>query len=221
VSDPDPGRTGERRRARVLASAAASVAVAVGLTACSSNKGTTPGTTTGTTSSGATSSSAGAGTTTTGASPGLACAASALAMSVAGSEGAAGTLEVTYALRNSSSSSCPMDGFPGAQLLSSSGAELPTRVVRGGSYPFTNLAPSPVVLAPGQTAYFNMGYSDVPTGNETTCPTAAQIEVTPPDAVDHDVVAGQLNVCDNGTLTVSPVFAAGSAGTKTTAPPQP
>ena len=109
---------------------------------------------------------------------------------VVGSQGAAGTFELTFALRNSSTSPCPMDGYPSAQLLDASGTELPTHVVSGGNYQFTNFAPAPVLLAPGATAYFNLAYSDVPTGGETTCPTAAQIEVTPPHAVDHDVVTG-------------------------------
>ena len=140
--------------------------------------------------------------------------------SLVGSQGAAGTFELTFALRNSSTTACPMDGYPSAQLLGSSGTELPTHVVSGGSYQFTDFNPAPVQLAPGATAYFNLAYSDVPTATETTCPTATQIEVTPPHAVDHDVVAVQLMVCAAGTLTVSPVFAAGSPGSQTTAPPQ-
>jgi hypothetical protein len=112
-----------------------------------------------------------------------------------------------------------MNGFPGVQLVDASGAQLPTHVVSGGSYQFTNFAPSAVMLAPGATAYFNMAYSDVPTGSETTCPTAAQLEVTPPHASDHDVVPGQLTVCGGGMLTVSPVFSAGSPQSQTTAPP--
>jgi hypothetical protein len=113
-----------------------------------------------------------------------------------------------------------MNGFPGAQLLDSSGGQLPTQVVRGGNFPFTNLAPAPVIVAGGATVYFNMAYSDVPTGTATSCPTATQIEVTPPNAVDHDVVPVQLVVCGGGMLTVSPVFGATSPGAQTTAPPQ-
>jgi hypothetical protein len=111
-----------------------------------------------------------------------------------------------------------MDGYPSAQLLDASGTELPTHVVTGGSYQFTGFAPTPVQLAPGATAYFNLAYSDVPSGAETTCPAAAQIEVTPPHAVDHDVVTAALTACGAGTLTVSPVFASGSPGSQTTAP---
>jgi Protein of unknown function (DUF4232) len=114
-----------------------------------------------------------------------------------------------------------MNGFPGAQLLDGSGTELPTHVVRGGNYQFTNFSPMPVVLTAGAMAYFNLAYSDVPTGSETSCPTAAQIEVTPPNAFDHDVVSVSFEVCNGGTLTVSPVFGHGALGSQTTAPPQP
>jgi len=137
-----------------------------------------------------------------------------------GSQGAAGTFELTFSLHNTSGTSCPIDGYPGAQLLDASGTELPTHVVSGGNFQFSNFAPAPVVLAAGDTAYFNLGYSDVPTGSETSCPTAAQIEVTPPHAVDHDVVSVHITACAAGTLTVSPVFSSSSAQTQTTAPPQ-
>jgi len=76
-----------------------------------------------------------------------------------------------------------------------------------------------VVLVAGASAYFNLGYSDVPHGNESSCPTAAQIAITPPGASDHDVVPVQFQVCNAGTVTVSPVFIAGSPGSETTAPP--
>jgi len=112
-----------------------------------------------------------------------------------------------------------MDGYPGAQLVDASGNELPTHVVSGGNFQFTDFAPGPITVAPGASAYFNVAYSDVPTGTET-CPTAAHIEVTPPHAVDHDVVAINAVVCQAGTLTVSPVFSQDSAQSQTTAPPQ-
>ncbi len=141
--------------------------------------------------------------------------------SLVGSQGAAGTFELTFALRNTSTVSCPMDGYPGAQLVDASGTQLPTHVVSGGNLAFTDFAPAPVVLGAGASAYFNLAYSDVPTGTETTCPTAAQIEITPPHAVDHDVVPVHITVCGAGTLTVSPVFSSTSPQTQTTAPPAP
>jgi hypothetical protein len=199
----------------------AGAGLAVALASCSSPKANGPTTTT-SASGGATSSSStsGAPSSTTSLPPGTACDAHSLIIAVAGTEGAAGTNEVTFSLRNTSGSACPMKGFPGAQLLSSTGAQLPTHVVPGGGYPFTNFAADQVTLAPGQAAYFNAGYSDVPHAGESTCPTATQVAITPPGASDSDLVTVQFQVCNMGTLTVSPVFVSGGPGSQTTAPPK-
>jgi hypothetical protein len=192
---------------------------ALALSACSTNKSSTT-TTAGTTPSTG-SASTSPSSTTTSIPAGLVCTARDLVTSVVGSQGAAGTFELTFGLRNSGSTACPMEGYPGAQLLDASGNQLPTHVVSGGNFQFTSFAPAPVTLDAGATAYFNLAYSDVPSGSETTCPTATQVEVTPPHAVDHDTVSVHLTVCDAGTLTVSPVFSSSSSQTQTTAPPQP
>lgn len=134
--------------------------------------------------------------------------------------GAAGTLESTFVLRNTSDSSCSLYGFPDAQMLDSSGSFLETQsTVRGGTYPFTNFSPDHVTLAPRAVAYFNMGYTDVPTGSETTCPMSAQLLVTPPDDFSQLKIAFSATVCNQGRLTVSPVFGTRSSETQTTAPP--
>jgi len=170
-----------------------------------------------TTSSSSGTTSVGTGTTAPSAS-GRTCTAADLTGAVAGTSGAAGTIEVTLTLRNTSSSPCLLEGYPGAQMLAASGAQLPTTVVRGGGYSFTAFAPGPVTLAPGAVAYVNVGYSDVPSGGETSCPASTQLLVTPPNAYDHLTVAAQLQPCAQGTLTVSPVFGSGSPDTQTTAP---
>jgi Protein of unknown function (DUF4232) len=213
-------RGGAPRRPRSSRPVMVVVAVlgAFAVAACSSNGNGSPPTTGGTTSTGGSSSTSISSTTTSSVAPGTACAARDLMISLVGSQGAAGTFELTFALRNSSASPCPMDGYPSIQLLDASGTELPTHVVSGGNYQFTDFAPAPVQLAPGATAYFNLAYSDVPTAAAPSCSTAAQIEVTPPHAVDHDVVAEQLMACGAGTVTVSPVFGAGSPQSQTTAP---
>ncbi len=136
---------------------------------------------------------------------------------MAGGGGAAGTIELTVALRSSSPTPCVLGGYPGLQLLAGGNTPLPTNVVRKGSYPFTSMSPTTVTLSTGQSADFNMGYSDVPVGNEGRCPTATSFEVTPPGATDHLVVTGTLAPCGGGTVVVSPVFAAGTQ-TSSTAP---
>ena len=157
-------------------------------------------------------------TSTTAAGP-TRCATAALSGSVVGSSGAAGTIETTVALKSTAATPCVLGGYPGLQLLSAGGANLPTTVVRKGNYSFTAMAPTTVTLAPGQSAVFNIGYSDVPVGSETSCPTSASLEVTPPNAYDDLVIAAALAPCGGGSMTVSPVFAPTDANSQTTAPP--
>jgi hypothetical protein len=201
--------------------AAAVVVVGVVAAACSSSP-STPSTTTTTSSSStstvptpaSTSSTVATSTTTAGTAR---CATSALTASVVGSSGAAGTIETTLGLKSAASAPCVLGGYPGLQLLSSSGAALPTKVIRGGHYTFTSMAPTTVTLTTGQSVYFNIGYSDVPVDNETNCPTSSSLEVTPPNSYTHLVVTASLAPCGGGTVVVSPVFAAGT-NTQTTAP---
>jgi hypothetical protein len=194
------------------------------LSACSSSPSSSSSTTT---TSASTSTSRPANTTSTGASSSTSstsagtarCATASLSGAIAGSSGGAGTIETTVALKSTASTTCVLGGYPGLLLLSSAGAALPTNVVRKGSYSFTSMAPTTVTLAPGQSTYFNIGYSDVPVGTETTCPSSASLEVTPPNATDHLVIAATMEPCGGGTLVVSPVFASTGSASQTTAPP--
>ena len=141
------------------------------------------------------------------------------ALSLLGTEGAAGTFEVTFGFKNTSSSTCRLMGYPGIQLVAADGSNLPTTTVRGGSESFTDFAPTVVSVGPGAIAYFNMAYSDVTTGTEGSCPTATGVKAIPPNTTTSLPVSGQFVVCDNGTVTVSPVFGKDSPETETTAPP--
>jgi hypothetical protein len=206
-------------------SAAAVVLLGVLAAACSSSP-STPSATTTTTSSSSTSivptpastpSTVATSTTTATTAGTTRCATTTLIASVVGGSGAAGTIETTLGLKSTGSAPCVLGGYPGLQLLSSSGASLPTKVIRGGHYTFTSMAPTTVTLTTGQSVYFNIGYSDVPVDNETSCPTSSSLEVTPPNSYPHLIVKASLAPCGGGTLVVSPVFASGT-NTQTTAP---
>jgi len=125
--------------------------------------------------------------------------------------GAAGTIELTVSMANTSSQPCSLNGYPGMQLLNASGAALPTNVIRGGGpgflAPAANQPPALVTLAPGGHAAFSLSYSDVPVGNETSCPSSAKAQVTPPNDFGHLVVTMQTDACGGGTIHVSPVYA--------------
>lgn len=212
------------RRVRLIRLIGLAVAATLGgafLGACSS-KAAPPSTTGATTTSGAASSTtaptAPPPSTSTTVGTGR-CATSALSGSVVGSSGAAGTIETTVALKSTAPTPCTLGGYPGLQMLTAAGAGLTTTVVRKGSYSFTAMAPTTVALAPGQSVYFNIGFSDVPSGSESFCPTSASLEVTPPNATDHLVLAATLAPCSSGTLVVSPLFLSTGGASQTTAPP--
>jgi hypothetical protein len=125
---------------------------------------------------------------------------------------ALGHVGVLFTLRNVSSASCRLDGYPGMLLLGSEGQALTTNVVRAvnGSYLILKVVPHPVALPPGVTASFDLEYGDNPGGAQATepysqaCPSATSTEVTLPNATDHSVVPVRIAPC-GGQLLVSPV----------------
>jgi hypothetical protein len=193
------------------------VAGALVLGGCSSGKQAAPSTSapsTTTTSSLATTTTP----TTTTTVPG--CTGANYTVKLLGTEGAAGTNEVTLGLGNTASATCTLFGYPGVQLLGP-GTDIATDEVEGGAESFTDFARTNVSVGPGATAYFNIGYSDVTTGTESSCPTATALQVIPPNTTTRLTVSGRFTVCNAGTVDVSPVFGAGSPETETTAPPGP
>jgi hypothetical protein len=112
---------------------------------------------------------------------------------VEGTEGAAGTIEVTFSLTNTSPSLCTMWGYPGALMLGSNGAPLPTVVKRGGDLSFLEVPVTTVDVPSGGSAYFNLGYSDVVTDGETSCPKSSSLEITPPNDTQQLVVAIKMD----------------------------
>ena len=182
------------------------------LAACSSSPSTpkhvttTTHTTASTTTSSATTSTTGSSTTTSAAS--TAC--NHITASAGQSQGAAGTITGVITVTNSGTSTCNTSGYPKVTLLSGSSAPLTVTMVNGLSVtlsPPANGAPSPVAVAPSSTAQFAYQYSDVPTGNETSCPTSETAAVTLPGAtMSSSLFPLSIAPCSNGTIRVSPVY---------------
>ncbi len=128
---------------------------------------------------------------------------------------------MTFRLTNVSPSTCVLYGYPGALLLGPAPerSPMPTLVKRGGDLTFLQVAVSTVDIGPGASGYFNMGYSDVVSGDETSCPTSSFIEITPPNDTQQLVLPASIEACGGGQLSVSPVFGPGTPATSTTAPP--
>jgi hypothetical protein len=96
-------------------------------------------------------------------------------------------------------------------LYGSTGSAITTTIVDGLSVnvsPQANAAPSTVSIAPGAKAQVAYQYSDVPTGNETSCPTSVSASVTVPGATTASPnFPLSIAPCNNGTIRVSPLYA--------------
>ena len=212
-------RLGARRR--LAGSVAAATAAVVVLGGCSSSPATSPSTSVSTTTTKpattvattTTKSATGLATTTTTKATTLSttCQPANLVFNTQTGNGAAGTISLVVRMQNTSTKACTLNGYPGMQLLSAQGSPIPTNVVRGGvagtpSGPAAKPA-ALVTLAPSGYAAFTLSYEDVPTGTETTCPSSAKAQVTPPNDTAYAVVTLQIQPCSGGTVHVSPVYA--------------
>jgi len=190
------------------------LAVALALAACSSSGSSSAAPPNGASSTTSTTTTrpAATSTTTTPKPAKLAtCTPSQLSVAVQPGSGAAGTVYASATMTNSSSAKCSLGGYPGMQLLSASGAAIPTDVIRGGGTFLVAQANQPatiVTLAPGQAVAFSFFYGDNPVGKETSCPTSAKVEITPPNDYTYAVVTARITACGGGAIHVSPVYPA-------------
>jgi Protein of unknown function (DUF4232) len=109
-------------------------------------------------------------------------------------------------LTNTSTATCRVYGFPGMQLLSASGANIPTNVVR------EPVTPTLVTVAPGKHAFSQLHWTVVPgTGEGSPCePNPSKAKVTPPDETAPLTTSWPGgSVCQHGQITVRP-FKAGT-----------
>lgn len=184
------------------------------LAACASGGGQGSGSTTSTSTPQSTTTSAPPTTTTTGGTTTSAAAASTcqpsqVQVTPGMSSGAAGTIELVVTIADTSSQPCTLEGYPGMQLYNSAGQPIPTTVVRGMATfltPAANQPPTLQTLGPSKTASFSLQYEDVPVGNETSCPTSATADITPPNDTSTVSLALEIAPCNNGTVHVSPVY---------------
>ena len=125
-------------------------------------------------------------------------------------QGAAGTITGLITVTNGGASTCTTQGYPVMALHGATGASLTVTVVDGLSVNVSaqaNAAPTTVAVAPGAKAQFAYQYSDVPTGNETSCPSSVTSSVTVPGAtVASPNFPLTIAPCDNGTIKVSPLY---------------
>jgi hypothetical protein len=140
---------------------------------------TEPATTTQTTGTGG-SATGTASTSTTAAIP--PCTASKLALLYQGSNGAAGSLALYFALRNTSTAPCHTYGYPGVLFLAKSGASLPTNATRTTHDPLGAIPVAPIVIEPGRIAGFRVVANLLgESGSGAGCTTAYGLQAIAPD----------------------------------------
>jgi len=127
-------------------------------------------------------------------------------------QGAAGTIIGTVTLALVGTGTCTIDGYPNLTRYAASGSIVTTTLVHGLT---VNLSgpptqpPSLVTLTSTQQAEFTFQFSDVVTGTETSCPVSSTLSVTTPGAASPSTpVPLTISACNNGTVDVSPVYAA-------------
>jgi len=133
------------------------------------------------------------------------CTTADLSVGIGPVDAGAGNFFQTVLLTNTSSHTCTLFGFPGLQMLDAQGQPLPTKVQWGGDQLTTEPGPQTVTLPPGAVSSFKVHWEDVPVGNETTCPTSAMVEITPPNAFNFLLAPLHFTACGGGQLTASAV----------------
>jgi hypothetical protein len=127
------------------------------------------------------------------------CHTSMLAASFENLDAGAGQRSVSLALRNVSSQSCSVFGYPGMQLQEADGRLVPTTVIRNAGP-----VPQQITLAPGASAASTLAWTVINGAGEPNqpCePTADHAEVTPPDERDPLMVAWTMGpVCEQGAI---------------------
>jgi Protein of unknown function (DUF4232) len=139
------------------------------------------------------------------------CTARELEVSFVSSEGAAGTILDTLQLTNTSTVTCTVQGYVTVHMFNAGGIDVTTKDVPGGSILSRPPDPDAIALAPGQSSPFGIAWSDVPVGNETSCPAAAMLGVTPPGDFVELPVALELAPCGGGTVNVGALRAPGES----------
>ncbi len=113
----------------------------------------------------------------------------------------AGQRYAVLGLTNTGSSPCTVYGYPGLQLVASSGAALPTTAQRDSAPP-----PALLTVQPGQTVWTTLHWTVVPADDEASsmcAPNPTVLRVIPPDETTQLSMAFDYGpVCQHGTITV-------------------
>jgi uncharacterized protein DUF4232 len=123
----------------------------------------------------------GAGTITASTTP--ACNHDTLYPSYGSSQGAAGTIEMSFQLTNNGTVACHTYGYPGFQFTGAGAAPLPTKTTWSPTGIWGTIKPTLITLQPKQSASFFIAFSDVGAsgGGPPDCTAANGVQIIAPD----------------------------------------
>jgi hypothetical protein len=133
------------------------------------------------------------------------CAAGNLTGKVRQASGAAGTIALSIAFRNTSNAPCTLRGYPRLKLRNAV-RQLPTRTYHGG-LAILERPVRTVTLSPGKTASLLLAYSDVQVAGETRCPRSTELVLILGHGQGRLHVEARIGACNHGTLRISPFLA--------------
>jgi hypothetical protein len=175
------------RPKRSLVATALIVGAGITLAACGSSSSPSSTTTKSTSLSSTKNSSkqsSNKGTSTSTSKQGGRCRSADLVAHMTSVQGAAGSVIRTYTLTNTGTNTCTLVGYPGLQMLTSSGAKLTTTVVR------TPDTVTTAKLAHDVSVEFSMKYAAQTGYGSLSCPTSTSLEITPPNDYHYLTVTG-------------------------------
>ncbi|NNN10406.1 MAG: DUF4232 domain-containing protein [Acidimicrobiaceae bacterium] len=133
-------------------------------------------------------------------------------------EAAAGSVALPVAIKNTTSQSCTISGYPGLQMVAASG-KIPTVVAQSSSVSVPSEPVTSITINPGASAYFILGFSDSTGYSGVSCPTSSSIEITLPGdtkalsvAVSVSPYGGTVQNLQCGLIHVTPMLSSLPAG---------
>lgn len=126
------------------------------------------------------------------------CTAASLAGSLDDSGGgAAGHIYMKLTLKNTSSSTCVLDGYPGVSMVNAAqSTPIGAPAVRDAQLPSSG----PIALAPGKTSSATLRYTQADNYPDCTRAKADSIMVYPPSATDRLLISHALTACSNADI---------------------
>jgi hypothetical protein len=178
-------------------------AVALLGSACGSDSSSADSTTTSTAAAATSTSTTAAGSTSTTKAGTPACNTSQLSGELGPSNAGAGQVYNPLVVKNTSTTTCEVRGFPGVSLLDGSGNQLGDPATREGN------EGAAVVLKPGESASASLHTTNEGVGPTCTAP-AAQIKVFPPNQTQALTISATYTACGGFSVTT---LVAGTNGT--------